>query len=93
MEGIKLSERRKHPRTSHRLTARVWIDGTNRSLWYVTRDVSLGGVFISTKAPLPAGTRVTVQLTYPALRMNLEEKAIVIRSTPEGMAIRFLYRG
>ena len=53
------------------------------------RDLSLGGMFIETAAPLPYGAALRLHLSLPGLRGGATIDAIVRWSTPEGMGVQF----
>ena len=50
----------------------------------VTRDISQGGMFIQTSAPLAVGTRFVFNLSLPEYAVPLEITAEVVRVTGEG---------
>jgi len=63
----------------------------------LTSDVSAGGAFFQTDAPLPIGTRMNVDLVLPldelkkmeGKRASIKLKGYVIRASNGGMAISF----
>lgn len=62
-----------------------------------TRDISASGAFIDTKSPFSEGTRVKMTLTTENKKIKeltgaqsfIECEGVVIRSTPQGMALCF----
>jgi hypothetical protein len=52
-------------------------------------DLSLGGMFIETPAPLPYGARLRLYLRLPGLRDETTIDAIVRWSKPDGMGVQF----
>lgn len=53
------------------------------------RDISLGGMFITTEEAPPFGTSVIITLTLPDERTELELPAIVRWSSAGGMGVQF----
>ena len=53
------------------------------------RDISLGGMFITTDEAAPFGTSVTVTITLPDERTQLQLRAIVRWSGTGGMGVQF----
>jgi hypothetical protein len=62
-----------------------------------TRDISARGAFLDTREALPEGTGVRLDLTIESERIRkltgaqglVKAEGTVVRSTPEGIAIRF----
>jgi uncharacterized protein (TIGR02266 family) len=52
-------------------------------------NLSHGGAFVRTPAPLPEGTEVTLELALPD-GARLEAKAIVVFASTKGMGVRFV---
>ncbi len=71
----------------------------NAVLELITEDVSSGGAFYSTPAPLPEGTRVDVRMALPLKRFRIvkdQTKSVqvtiggkVLRTSKIGLAVRF----
>ncbi|HEY6458539.1 MAG TPA: TIGR02266 family protein [Polyangiaceae bacterium] len=57
------TERRADPRVP--VETDVTIGGQGRVVTGVSADVSLGGIFVATYAPLPIGTRVSLRFRLP----------------------------
>ncbi len=57
-----------------------------------TKDLSLGGMFVHTKAPLRFGMEVTLRLKVPSLKYEGELPAVVrwVRADGVGLAFRSL---
>lgn len=55
----------------------------------VTRDVSLGGLFITTDRALPYGTVTTFELRLPALPEPAKIEGTVRWSSTDGMGVQF----
>ena len=62
-----------------------------------TRDISAAGAFLSTNEQFPEGTRCHLELRIPSKRIReltgtqsyIEVEGVVVRSTPNGVAICF----
>lgn len=54
-----------------------------------TRDVSLGGIFITTNRALPYGTVTTFELDLPALPAPAKIEGTVRWSSADGMGVQF----
>lgn len=97
MDGADIEERRNHPRASLSLPVQLRADGSEEVVSYVTRDVSAGGLFIETDAPLPVGATVSLVIHVSPPGGQLQAEGTVVRSVPvaevgkgaPGMAIRF----
>jgi hypothetical protein len=53
------------------------------------RDVSLGGMFIETAAPLAYGSALRIFLRLPGLRGEASIEAVVRWTKPAGMGVQF----
>lgn len=53
------------------------------------RDISLGGMFITTDDAVPFGTQVTVRFTLPSEPTELTLRAVVRWSGTGGMGVQF----
>ena len=60
-----------------------------REVQGITRNVSLGGMFIETSEDLTFGTQVRLRMRLPALKEQTEVPATVRWITPEGIGIQF----
>lgn len=92
-------ENRLEPRAP--LELRVDYEGINTFFADYTANISKGGTFIKTPAPMPLGTRLTFRLSVAGFSLDTEiqgevrfvldaEAAARSRSEP-GMGIRFLF--
>lgn len=87
-------ERRKYPRVAQRIKIRWSGDGADKLtrdyVDSVAKDVSLGGMFLVTKRPLPKGSLVTLRFSGDPL---VQVKGIVRWSRrwlpPRGMGVAF----
>jgi uncharacterized protein (TIGR02266 family) len=57
--------------TRHHLEAEVSFESESNVFTGIVRDVSRGGVFIATYAPLPVGTHVVLDLILPDARVEV----------------------
>ena len=99
MESGLMKDRRKYERFVLRLRGkmRVVASGNVKILDAVTSDISTGGAFLHTIQPLPAGTRVNLELVLASKGLkaitgtqgSVRVAGTVVRSSFEGTAIRF----
>ena len=80
-------EARYHSRL--RVLAHADIIGAEVVLWRPLEDLSLGGCKLGGPGWEGAGALVSVVLGFPAITANLPLPAVVVRSGPRGMALRF----
>ena len=55
----------------------------------IGKDISLGGMFIETRAPAPFGTEVEVVTSLPGEAVALTLPAVVRWTKPSGMGVQF----
>ncbi len=55
----------------------------------VSRDISLGGIYIETESPFAFGSVITVYITLPAYETELALPAVVRWNSPDGMGLQF----
>ncbi len=83
-----LIERRKHVRRQCSLTVEVRYSGQSESLRALVADICLGGCFVSTISPLPAGT--TVLLLFSSEGQWATIAGMTVTCMPgSGMGIEF----
>ena len=96
MESISSPPQRRHPRLGLALTV-VDKRASQGQAPAVTRDVSLGGMFLKTGWNRLVGDRLVLQLTVPGVEAPLELSAEVLRAEQrgphQGIAVRFLVAG
>jgi hypothetical protein len=83
-----LSENRHHPRRIIETEVAFQV-GEGPRIEATCRDLSLGGMFIETPAPLPYGARLRLYLPLPGLRGGATIEAVVRWSQPTGMGVQF----
>jgi hypothetical protein len=94
-----MEERRKYERFQLALPARLEIDNSVKKEIFVsqTRNISTAGAFLLTRRRFSEGTRFRLELTVPSDRIKeitgaqsvIKVKGVVVRSTPDGIAICF----
>ena len=94
-----MKERRQFERFSINLPARLETFVSNKKQIFdlKTRDISASGAFFDTKSPFSEGIRIKLNVTADNKRIKeltgshgfIECEGVVIRSTPEGIAICF----
>lgn len=81
-------EKREHRRA--RLVTQVRCEALGREEMLLTRDVSVGGVFISAKEPFPMGSETTLALQLAAGGTTIKAAGKVVYSLKGlGMGIQF----
>jgi hypothetical protein len=80
-------ERRAHDRS--RLIVDVFFDGADATGVASTKDISLGGLYMNTKAEMPEGAVLTLRLPF-GLDEQVVVNAEVVYSNPgHGVGVRF----
>ncbi len=79
------------PRGHTRFSQRFEIDAVvgDRVIQSDTRDISAGGVFVNTKAPLGPGSAARVVFSIPGHNRPFKLHSKVVRTEEEGVAIQF----
>jgi hypothetical protein len=84
---------RRYPRQRESVLMSVMPTGTGEARTYVTRDISVGGIFLYAKASeqLPVGTEllITPLRADADLMPSVPIKGRVVRVSPQGMGIEF----
>ncbi|MGF1467708.1 MAG: PilZ domain-containing protein [Sandaracinaceae bacterium] len=80
--------RRVHERFERRL--RVIVSHEGGKIECVTRNISLGGMYLVTESRLPYGTPVTLEFHLPALAEDVELKAVIRWEKDDGFGVSFL---
>ena len=94
-----MKERRQFERFEIALPARMetMTTGKKQVFEIKTKDISASGAFIDAKSPFSKGTRFKLNLTAQSKKIKeltgaqsfIECEGLIIRSTPQGMAICF----
>jgi hypothetical protein len=58
----------------------------------ITRDISNTGVFIETQSPPAVGENITLSFSFSENKKPVKVSGTVVRSTPEGFAVKFRRR-
>lgn len=82
-----MSEKRSHERFLVSLPVVVVHDGREHT--GTSRDVGIGGMFVSMEAPPPFGSEVIVRVTLPAMKQESALRATVRWHRREGMGIQW----
>ncbi len=101
MESPRAEERRRHKRRELCLPVQLRRQSGTEYLSYETHDISPGGIFVPTMAPLPVGMAVHARLQLDALNVTVEATGRVLRTQaeatksgqPAGMAVEFSEQG
>lgn len=79
--------RRVHERYDRRLKVVVIHEGSR--IECISRNISLGGIYLITDHPLPYGVKVILEIYLPALRQDAKIEAVVRWEKPDGMGVQF----
>jgi uncharacterized protein (TIGR02266 family) len=91
MNQQELRERREHPR----LSIAVEVDFKSGCNFYSARvrDISVGGLFIETEAPLAIGVQLVVDLKFLKQHLRVDSEVMWVLSDgdrPVGVGVKFL---
>ena len=85
-EDISQDERRQHDRA--RLIVDVHFEGVEATGVASTKDISVGGLYMSTQAAIPVGATLTIRIPFG--REHVVVKGDVIYANPNrGVGVRF----
>lgn len=82
------ADRRKHPRYNCTCGVEIRTSGSGGGYWGTLADICLGGCYVTTFSPLPAGTAVVVKLDAPGGEIILNGETVTFHPGV-GMGIRF----
>lgn len=90
-------EKRRHPRKP--LQIKVTNQKSGFFTYYISTDISAGGMFLCAEEPLPVGTPLDLQFMLPSYPQPVRLDAEVVRivpagagpNLPSGMGVRFLH--
>ncbi len=82
------SERRQHQRIDVALAVEL-VTKDGASFAGTTRDVSIGGAFVTLAHTLPFGAEVKLRIRFPANKEPSEISTIVRWVLPEGVGVQF----
>ena len=83
------SKPRQFDRYSFAATAEVKELGSRTEQVLIIRDLSAGGCFVKTTAPLPKGSRIRVRIEHARAEFTAIAR-VTDNVTPEGMGIEFI---
>lgn len=94
MTSTRTRENRRNPRTE--VSKGIWVSwqtaGANASNVSRVRDLSIGGVFVSTQAPPPVGTTVKLLFALPEGEVRVEG-IVRYADSKKGMGVEFKRMG
>lgn len=92
MTSIRTRENRRNPRTE--VSKGIWVSWqtTGGSTVSRIRDLSIGGVFVSTPAPPPVGTAVKLLFALPEGEVRIEG-TVRYADSKKGMGVEFTRMG
>lgn len=92
MTSIRSRENRRNPRTE--VSRGIWVSWqtTGASTVSRVRDLSIGGVFISTPTPPPVGTIVKLLFALPEGEVRIEG-IVRYAESKKGMGLEFTHMG
>lgn len=82
-----MSNKRAYERFERHLRVRVSFDG--REIVAVSRDISLGGIFLVTQEKVPISSEVKLHFRLPALKVESEISATVRFQNDDGIGLQF----
>ncbi len=79
--------KRKHPRKPY--VSEVNFSTGDQAYKELVQDISPGGLFIETRAPLAVGQEITLLLSFPDHERPMKILGEVVRATDEGIGVKF----
>ncbi len=86
-DNIEPDERRKFDRS--RLIVDVFFDGNDATGVASTKDISVGGFYMNTKATLPEGSVLLVRIPFPNGKQVVANAEVVYSNPAHGVGLRF----
>lgn len=83
-----MSEKRRHPRKLIEIPVAFHL-GDGRRIEAVSRDMSIGGMFVLTDTPAPFGSKVPVELMVPKAKQPILVSSTVRWTQRDGMGVQF----
>src|SRR5262249_2743598 len=88
--AVEFKERRKHPRYPCDTGVRIHPETGNAGYWGTVGDISLGGCYVFTFSPLPAGQAVTLDIKANDKEINVAGKTV---SSHPGVGMGIAFQG
>jgi PilZ domain-containing protein len=88
--AVEYKEKRKHPRYPCDTGVRVHPESGNAGYWGTVGDISLGGCYVFTFSPLPAGQVVTLEIKANDKEIGLAGKTV---SSHPGVGMGIAFQG
>lgn len=85
---VQYAEKRKYPRYTCDLGVEVRVAEAKTGYWGTVADICLGGCYISTFSPLPAGTDVVLLIRTKNLQVTMHGKTVTFHPGV-GMGVQF----
>ena len=82
MSGTRVIEKRADRRATLAFPVKIGVEGVVGTDDFTAINISAGGVFISTEHPYPVGTRISLEMSMPALERPVQAKGTVVRCLP-----------
>ena len=86
---MQYAEKRRHPRYGCELGIEVRVADSETGYWGTIADICLGGCYVNTFSPLPAGTPVVLLIKNETSTIDITGKTITFHPGL-GMGIEFL---
>jgi hypothetical protein len=86
-QRIDEEERRSHDRS--RLIVDVFFDGADETGIASTKDISIGGLYMNTKAELPEGALLTLRIPLGSDQQVVVNGEVVYSNPGRGVGVRF----
>lgn len=80
-------ERRRHDRS--RIIIDVFYDGKDATGVASTQDISIGGLYMTTKADLPEGSVLLVRIPFGEWKQVVVNAEVVYKNSGNGVGLRF----
>lgn len=83
-------ERRTAPRAAVRAELRIHYPDLQRLAGAICRDISVGGMFVESQAPLQVGTEIRFDIHLPTTKPQVVQgEGVVVWCRPGGFGVRF----
>jgi hypothetical protein len=86
-DNLEPDERRQFDRS--RLIVDVFFDGNDATGVASTKDISVGGFYMNTKADLPEGSVLLVRIPFPNGKQVVANAEVVYSNPAHGVGVRF----